>query len=115
MELETKTRLLAVLAHAQVDAHDASTKFGYWEKHRTLPEVVQKINSKTAELIAIAAIGDGPSRTLGRDVSRMEEAIADVIISCLDMGAWQGLSIGPALIKKLDYNRQLSKLCKKDY
>lgn len=114
MHLEHKTRILAGLAFAQVEAHESSTRFGYWEKHRSIEEVVALIHRSASQLIEITVTGDGPAKNLA-DCTRLEEALADVVIRCMDLAEWKGLHVAPAVLSKLEYNEQLSKLVRKDF
>lgn len=114
MDLQTKTRILAGLCHAQVEAHNSSERFGYWEKRRSIEEATALMHARVSKALEVATIGDGPSRNLD-DITRLEEAFADVIITTLDVGEKFGLHIGPAVIAKMHYNEELSKICKKDF
>jgi len=113
MELQNKTRILAGLCIAQVEAHASSVRFGYWEKPRSVSEVTSLIHLRVSKALEVATIGDGPSRL--QDVSRLEEALADVIIATLDLGAGLNLSLGPAVLTKMDQNESLSMFCRKEY
>lgn len=114
MELEHKTRILAGLCLAQVEAHKSSTNFGYWDKHRSLEEAVALLHMRVSKALEVATIGDGPSQSLP-DMTRLEEAFADIIITALDVGEGFNLHVGPALIAKMHLNEELSKICKRTY
>lgn len=114
MELEHKTRILAGLCLAQVEAHKSSTNFGYWEKKRTMAEGAALLHLRVSKALEVATVGDGPSKQL-EDMTRLEEAFADIIIATLDIGEGFGLHVAPAVIAKMDHNEKLSAICKKDF
>ena len=114
METIIKTRILAGFAYAQIEAHDTSKRFGYWEKERNIHEVFALIHRDAAKALEVITLGDGPSEQL-KDCTRGEEELADVIIRILDVAEGKGLHIGPALIAKMEYNEQLSRALRKDY
>lgn len=114
MELALKTRILAGLAFAQVEAHEASKRFGYWEKERNMSDVFALIHRDTAKALEVITVGDGPSDKL-KDVTRGEEKLADIFIRILDVAAGMNLHVAPAVIAKLEYNESLSKAMRKDY
>lgn len=113
MELSKQSRILGALAHAQIEAHETSRRFGYWEKQRSLSEVFIKIHRDAAQALEIIAIGDGPSQI--KDITRAEEKLADVIIRIFDVAQGKGLHVGAAVIAKMEYNEQLSKAVRKEY
>lgn len=114
MNADTKSKILAGIAFAQVNAHTSSNNFGYWDKVRSDEEVVALIHRDISRALEIATIGDGPSTHLP-DTSRLEESLADVIIRVLDMADEKKLSIGSALLYKLEFNERLSTIAKKDF
>lgn len=114
MDIQIQTRILAGFAYAQVEAHESAQRFGWWDKKRSNEELAGILHRDVAKVLEIAAVGDGPSANL-HDCTRLEEAVADVIIRALDLGGGQKLDIAPAVIAKLLYNERLSMLVKKDF
>lgn len=114
METARKTRILAGLAFAELEAHESSKRFGYWEKERNLSEAFALIHRDTALALEAVVVGDGPSGKLN-GYTRAEELLANVIIRILDIGAGKKMHITEALIAKMDYNEQLSKALRKDF
>lgn len=114
METLLQTRILAGLAYAQVEAHESSKRYGYWEKDRSITEAVALIHRDAAHLLELLTVGDGPSSKL-HDVTRLEEKMADIIIRVLDIGGGKNLRIPSALVAKLEYNERMSKLTKRDF
>lgn len=112
MELETKTRILAGTAFAQVSAHESAKRAGPLGK--SLSEQTALIHRDASRALEIAVMGDGKSELL-KDCTRMEETLADVIIHCLVLAGHQGLHLAPALLSKLEHNEAVSKLVKLDY
>lgn len=113
--LERKTRILAGLAFAQVEAHEISKRAGNWAGvHRDINSVFALIHRDTAKALEIITIADGPSDKL-KDVTRAEEKLADIFIRIFDAAAGLNLHVGPAVIAKMEYNDQLSRAIKKDY
>jgi CTP:molybdopterin cytidylyltransferase MocA len=114
METLLKTRILAGFAFAQVEAHETSKRFGYWDKQRNIPETFAQIHLDASKALETIIVGNGPSDKL-KDVSRAEEKLADVIIRILDVSQGLGMHVSVAVIAKLEYNEELSKAVKKDF
>lgn len=111
MDTLNKTRIMTGIVHAQTEAHQSSIRFGYWDKKRSPEELVAQLHKEVSGLFETAVIGDGPSHHFP-DTTIMEERLADIIIRALDVGAGLQLSVGPALLTKLEYNERLSKLAR---
>lgn len=114
METEIKTRIMAGLAFAQVEAHESSQRHGYWDKNRNMAEVFALIHRDASRALETITMGDGPSSKL-KDCTRAEEALADIFIRIFDVAAGKKLHIAPAVIAKMEYNEQLSKALRKDF
>lgn len=109
-----KTRILAGFAYAQVEAHESSVRFGFWEKRRSNEELAALLHREVSRIMEITIAGDSKSDHLA-DCSKLEEAIADLVIRCFDFSGNKKLSIAPAVLAKLEFNEKLSKICKKDF
>ncbi len=106
---------MAGLAFAQVEAHESSTRFGYWAKRRDIIEAIARIHQDASKALEVATLGDGPSKEIA-DTTRLEEALADIIIRCLDISAEKRLHLAAAVVAKMQRNEQLSQLVKRqDY
>lgn len=105
---------MAGLAYAQVETHETATRFGWWLKGKSNEELAGILHRDVSKILEIAAVGDGPSNTLA-DCTRLEEALADLIIRVLNVGGEHKLKIAPAVIAKMVYNEQMSHLVKKDF
>lgn len=114
MDIQIKTRILVGLAYGVTEAHESAIRFGVWDKPRSAEELAGVLHRAVSKVIEVVAIGDGPSVNL-KDCTRLEEAVADVIIQALDFAGGRRLAIAPAVLAKLEYNENLSKLCKKDF
>lgn len=114
MDLQRKTRILAGFAFAELEAHETSKRYGYWEKDRNIHEVFALIHRDASLALETITVGNGPSDKL-KDVSRAEEKLADVIIRILDISQGAGLHVAEAVIAKLEYNEEHSKAMRKDF
>lgn len=114
MEPILQSRIAAGMAFAAVTAHESSRRFGYWEKPRDIVEAIARLHQDASRALEVATLGDGPSKDL-HDITRLEEALADVIIRALDISIARRLSIAAAVVAKLHRNEQLSKLVRKDF
>ena len=114
MNLAIKTRIMVGMAYGQVEAHQSAIRYGYWEKKRNMGEAIALIHRDAAKALEIITVGDGPSGKL-TDVTRLEEALANVIIRCLDVAGGMDLRLGPAVISKLEYNEAMSKLAAREF
>lgn len=114
MEIQIQTRILAGLAYAQVEAYESAQRFGWLEKQRSNEELAGILHREVSKVLEIATIGDGPSANL-HDCTRLEEAIADLVIHALVIGGGKKLDVAPAVISKLLYNERLSLLVKQDF
>lgn len=114
MQLDVKTRILAGVSYAQVEAHESAKRFGVFDKQFSLAEQVALIHKEASRAFEISLIGDGPCGRLP-EVTRLEEALSDIVIHCLVLAADQGLHLSPALLTKLEYNESMSQLVKKDF
>jgi len=114
MELLVKNRILAGLAMAQVEAHENATRYGYWEKRRSNEEIAGLLHRDVSQVMEIAVGGDSPSSTLS-DTTKLEEAIAVVVLRCLDFSMSKKLNIASAVLRKLEYDESLSRVCRKDF
>lgn len=81
---------------------------GFWENPRNDAEVIALVHSELSE--ALECLRDGswidPSPKLpGKQVSCLEEELADVLIRVLDYAYAIDLNIGNAIIEKLKYNK----------
>lgn len=114
MELQAKTRILAGFAFAELEAYKTSERLGYWQKDRNVAEVIALVHRDAARALEAITVGDGPSPKL-EDTTRAEEHLADVIIRILDISQGMNLHVSVAVIRKLEYNEQLSKALHKDF
>jgi predicted dehydrogenase len=115
MESPLKTRILSGLAFAQVEAHETAVRFGHWDKPRDLASAFALVHRDAARALEVITVGDGPSPKLGKEFTRAEEALADVIIRILDIAGGKNLHVPAALVAKLELNEQQSYVIKKDY
>lgn len=114
MDTQRKTRILAGFAFAELEAHETSKRFGYWDTERNVPEVFALIHRDASLALETISKGDGPSEKL-KDVTKAEESLANIIIRILDVSQGLSLHVAEAVVAKMDYNEQLSRALRKDF
>ena len=115
MEAILKTRILAGVAFAQVEAHESSKRYGRWDEPRDLAGAFSLVHRDAARALEMITVGNGPSSKLGKDFTRAEEVLADIIIRILDIAGGKNLHVAAALVAKMEYNELQSLVIKKDY
>lgn len=102
---------MAGIGFAQTEAHETSKRFGYWEKHRNIGEMIALVHGEVAEAMQHVYKGeaDKPSEKIPNH-TKLEEELADAIIRILDISAGLELHLPAALLAKMQYNEKLSKV-----
>jgi hypothetical protein len=106
---------MAGIAFAQIEAHESSKRYGRWDEPRDLAGAFTLIHRDAVHALEVITVGNGPSSKLGKDFTRAEEVLADIIIRVLDIAGGKSLHVAAALVAKLEFNEQQSLVIKKDY
>lgn len=101
MNSDDTARALNELAQA---AHTAAVGKGWYTADgRNSGELIALVHSELSELLEALRDGNRESQHLP-GYNQAEEEAADVVIRLLDMCAYHGWRIGPAVIAKMAYN-----------
>jgi len=91
------------IRQAQDQAHQTAIEHGWWEKPRSVGEVLMLIVTELSEAMEAYRNGNPPSEKIP-EYSQMEEELADVVIRLLDFAGKYDIDLEGALEAKLRYN-----------
>ncbi len=91
------------IAHLQEKIHRTAVEHGWWDRDRSIGEVLMLAVTELAE--AMEAYRDGnPSSEKIAGFTKVEEELVDTIIRILDLAGGMGFDIDGGLRAKMAYN-----------
>lgn len=91
------------------EVHACAVEHGWWDKDRSVAEILLNINGEVLELWESYRKGDlfaaCDKDTEPRQLSVIEEELADIIIRVMDFAAHHSINLSQAIAIKHNYNR----------